>query len=282
MRKGLSKTTTSRAILRTFTLIAACLVCSSEQRMLANTPTLPGLVSWWQGEGNGLDSFGANNATLRGGTTYRAGEVGQAFSFNGSSAYAYMPASSSLNVGAGGGFSIVAWVNPSTATGIRPIFEWNNSSGNGGIGAHFWMSTVTPGDLYANIIDTSLQNHGIASASGTITANEFQNFALTYDKASGSAVLYRNGIVVQSANLGSFTPQTSFNAYIGLRPSGSFSQIYLDAAVDETSLYSRALSCSEIQSLYNWGLANAVPEPGSGALVALGAVLIGLRRRLRP
>jgi hypothetical protein len=267
--------------LRTLTLIAACLACSSEQRILASTPTLPGLVSWWQSEGNGLDSFGANNATLRGGATYTAGEVGQAFSFNGSSAYAYMPASSSLNVGEGGGFSIVAWVKPTTATGIRPIFEWNNSSGNGGIGAHFWMSTDSPGDLYANIIDTSLHNHGIASPSGTITANEFQNFALTYDKASGSAILYRNGIVVQSANLGSFTPQTTFNAYIGLRPSGDFSQIYLDAAVDETSLYSRALSSFEIQSLYNWGLANAVPEPGAAGLVLLGTVMLAARRQLR-
>ena len=44
----------------------------------------PGLVSWWRGEGNASDSAGTNNGILQGGVAFVAGEVGQAFSFDGS------------------------------------------------------------------------------------------------------------------------------------------------------------------------------------------------------
>src|SRR5262249_27127631 len=44
----------------------------------------PGLVSWWQGQGNPLDQTGANNGTLVGNTSYGAAEVGQGFVFDGS------------------------------------------------------------------------------------------------------------------------------------------------------------------------------------------------------
>ena len=42
------------------------------------------LVSWWPGDGNAMDIQGTNGGTLRNGATFAAGEVGQAFSFNGS------------------------------------------------------------------------------------------------------------------------------------------------------------------------------------------------------
>ena len=42
-----------------------------------------GLVDWWRAEGNANDSVGTINGTLYNGTTFAGGEVGQAFSFNG-------------------------------------------------------------------------------------------------------------------------------------------------------------------------------------------------------
>ena len=43
----------------------------------------PGQVSWWAGEGNANDIRGDNNGTLVNGATFAAGEVEQAFSFDG-------------------------------------------------------------------------------------------------------------------------------------------------------------------------------------------------------
>jgi hypothetical protein len=73
--------------------------------------------------------------------------------------------------------------------------------------------------------------------------------ALTYDQASGSAILYLNGVAVASRYLGSFTPLTSSDLYLGYRPGyGSFRGM-----LDEVSIYNRALADTEIQAVYNAG-----------------------------
>jgi hypothetical protein len=79
--------------------------------------------------------------------------------------------------------------------------------------------------------------------------------ALTYDKASGVATLYCNGSVVLQQVLGSFTPQTTFDIYLGKRPltrGETFSSGSLTFAglLDEAAIYNRALSASEIQAIY--------------------------------
>ena len=60
------------------------------------TPAPTGLVSWWTGNGNALDSAGDNNGTLQGGAAYTNGLVGQAFNFNGSSQYISTRSTNSL------------------------------------------------------------------------------------------------------------------------------------------------------------------------------------------
>ena len=70
----------------------------------------PGLMSWWAADGNANDNFGGNPAILTNGTTFAAGLVGQAFSFDGvddlvtSPAY---PLTSVLNT-----FTMEFWVLP--------------------------------------------------------------------------------------------------------------------------------------------------------------------------
>jgi len=54
-------------------------------------PPPAGLVSWWSAEGNAKDSMGTNNGTLIGSANFTNGEVGQAFSFDGSSGYVSIP-----------------------------------------------------------------------------------------------------------------------------------------------------------------------------------------------
>src|SRR5208282_1807859 len=77
------------------------------------------LISWWAGEGNAQDSLGANNGMLVNGATFGAGEVGQAFSFDGVSDYVKIPKSPSLDVGSE--LTIDFWMNadPSTPIGSR-------------------------------------------------------------------------------------------------------------------------------------------------------------------
>src|SRR3954466_12668570 len=85
----------------------ACIATSLSNAQPSNcTPEPTGLVSWWRAESNGLDSISGNTAyapLLPGGAGFAAGEVGQAFKLDNTNAFLMVPASPSLNVGAGSG-----------------------------------------------------------------------------------------------------------------------------------------------------------------------------------
>ena len=219
-------------------------------------PPPSGLVSWWTGDGTTNDRFGVNNGAAQGGLPYLAGEVAQAFSFDGISGAVFCPASASLNVGTGLGFSIECWIKPADINS-RPVVEWNSGSA---VGPHLWISVAAPtgfgpGSLFANLADTGGTSHIFGSAPGLVNANTLQHVALTYDKSSGIGVLFYNGIVVATQNLGTFTPQTSFNFYIGRRVSPANQVTPFNGLIDEVSLYNRALSASEIAAIYTAGSA---------------------------
>jgi hypothetical protein len=231
------------------------------------TPAPAGLVSWWPAEGNANDIIGANNGMAQN-ISYINGEVGNAFYLNGSNADVKVPASSNLNVGTGNGFTFETWINPANLN-PQPLAEWNGNAGDAGIGAHFWISEgkYFPGPagcLYANLIDTGGGDHYFSTGGGVVGTNGYQHIALTYDQATGTAVIYWNGTVVQTSNLGAFIPQTSFDFYLGNRPSGSAAGSAFGGAMDEPSLYNRALSAAEIQAIYNAGSAGKCTPTQSG------------------
>jgi alpha-tubulin suppressor-like RCC1 family protein len=218
------------------------------------TPAPTNLVAWWQAEGDANDSVGTNNGVLEGGLNYSPGLVGQAFNFNGNNADISIPASASLNVGIGGGFTIEGWVKPTSVANEQPIAEWNSAATLYGV--HFWISTVPsagngPGCLYANLRDTAGNSHTISSPGGLIVTNVFQHVAVTYNKTNGATTLYLNGNTIAQANLGTFTPLTSPDLYIGYRPYGGGAGERFKGLIDELSIYNRALSTAEIQSIYN-------------------------------
>lgn len=235
----------------------------SQTGTFISAPPLSSMVGWWKGEGNAQDSSGlGNNGTLEGPVGFAAGEVGLAFSFppvvGGVFSGVKIPASTSLNVGLQSGFTVEAWIKPNDVTAYGPVFEWNNGT-NWGVHLYtgYKANTPGPGSLYADVMDNTQTSHLFWSAAGEIVANVFQHVALTYDKASGVATLYRNGVMVGQSTFGNLTPQTSFDLYLGHRPlSGGVPQEFTyPGLIDEATVYKRALSQSEIQSIYDAGSA---------------------------
>ncbi len=229
---------------------------ASSQTMNCVTPPT-GLVAWWRAEGNANDRASSNNGVAQGTLSFASGLVGQAFDFSGSLTGVVVAAVTQLNVGLADGFSIETWIKPSTIELERPIVEWNSVTGGNPwpYDVHLWISVPVgygagPGCLYANIVDTAGNFHWLTSAGGVISTNNFQHVALTYDKTSGQALLYLDGGVVASKNLGSFTPQTSYNLYLGSRPGGVAAAYSWAGQLDEVSLYSRVLSGAEVQSIH--------------------------------
>jgi subtilisin-like proprotein convertase family protein len=219
----------------------------------------PGIVSLWRGENNGADSI-SNNPGIPSNITYSNGVVGTAFVFNGSSSQVWAPASASLNVGTNNiGLTMETWVNPDSANidNLQELIQWNLSSGSGSgpIGIHLEISDNFDADLYVNLFDTSQNFHQLWSAAGVMTGNSFQHVAATYDKNTRRAVLYRNGVLLATTNYGtSFTPQTSYDLFLGTRPAGAFAN-HFKGLLDEPSIYNRPLSASEIKAIYNQGSA---------------------------
>jgi hypothetical protein len=225
----------------------------------ASTCTKPpsGLASWWQFEGNLQDSLTGNDGKAQGTLSYATGEVGLAAVFNGATSIR-VPASPSLDVGRGSGLTFEAWLSPSNFS-YQTVCEWNLNNGSifgtAQIGVNLELNVGVPGDMVGNIVDITMVSHKVASTTNIITANAFQHVAMTYDKTSGVAVLYRNGVAIATTNLGSFTPQTSFDLFMGVRPSGYATGYYFQGELDEPTLYNRALSASEVQAIYNAGSA---------------------------
>jgi subtilase family serine protease len=216
-----------------------------------NCVTAPsGLLGWWRGEGTVGDDSGHNNTGIaQGGLSYGAGFVGYAFEMNGVDADVRIPNSSgNLDVGAGAGFTIDAWITASDTTG-RPIVEWNNGSA---FGVHLWANFMGVGALFANVVDTTGVNHIFYTASGLLATRTPQHVALTYDKASGNATIYLSAAQVAQQNIGSFTPQTSYDLYLGARlncaPDCRWSGV-----LDEVSLYNRALTPAEVANIFAAG-----------------------------
>ena len=96
----------------------------------------PGISSWWRSEGDATDSSfpeGGNSGSLIGRFNFPAGEVGQAFEFQdagqamefaGTNTYVQIRQAPSLDVGAGGGFTVEGWINPTNVSQQMPLVEW--------------------------------------------------------------------------------------------------------------------------------------------------------------
>jgi subtilase family serine protease len=238
-------------------------------------PAPSGIVAWWQAEGNALDSVGGNNGKLMNGTSFTNGEVGMAFHLNGVNNFvlANPTAPGNFDIGQGSGFTIEGWINPTTTSPAMIISVYEKALGTS-IGSDESVAFVmdnTPnhgfiqGCLAANIVDTTGVGHVIGSPANSVVVGVWQHVALSYDKASGIAVLYANGTSVAQANLGTFTPQTSFTnvefggqtTYASIsNPANVFS-----GRMDELSLYNRALSSNEIAAIYLAGSVGKCPLP---------------------
>ena len=214
-----------------------------------------GMVGWWAFDGNADDIQGGNQASLFGGPSFVAGKVQQSLSFDGVDDNAKVPQSSAIDVGTGDGLTIDAWINvPQTGT-ARPLIEWNNGAGIEGV--HVWMSAdfaeggQGPGSIFVNLTDTLGTHHILSSAPNLLAPAVWQHVAVTYDKTSGVAKIYLNGLIVAQQTLGTFTPQTSTDLYFGYRPVGVLAGRRFLGNMDEVELFNQALGDSDIQSIYD-------------------------------
>jgi hypothetical protein len=231
------------------------------------------LAGWWRGESNTLDSASINHGRMLPSpvaTYYTTGQFGAAFSLR-SGNHVVISNPPSLNVGAGAGLTIETWINPITTS--LPIVEWNSGTGTQGVYLAYSYSRG-PGYLEANLVDTQGQSHVIQSPFISPVYNQWRHVAVTYDQASGAAALFVDGAVVTQTNLGSITPRTTGNLYLGYRPPGNYpgSGLRFNGLMDEVAVYRRALTPAELRCAMRGGPNGKFPPANECLLPADGIV----------
>jgi sugar lactone lactonase YvrE len=204
-----------------------------------NAPS--GMIGWWRGEGDATDAVGINNGTLYSAVGFVPGEVGSAFSFNGSS-YVSIPDSPSLDA-------------LTSAITVEAWFKVNQFSGQD------WTAIVSKGEgtwqirRYVTSSQLTFTTIGLSNTElvGTRNINDGQwhHVAAVYDGAM--KYLYVDGTLDVSAPATGLISQTSRPLCIGDSP--DHTERWLNGLVDEVSIYNRVLTSTEIQSIYNAGSA---------------------------
>ncbi|MBI5575171.1 MAG: hypothetical protein HY896_02270 [Deltaproteobacteria bacterium] len=194
-----------------------------------------GLLAWWTGNGTAADQTGTYDGTLIGGASYARGRAGQGFALDGVNAYVNAGTSDTFNFNSGmGDLSIAALVKVAgySQQGNNIVSKGDASPDNG------WSLHVTP-EGALELTGNGL--YALTSPAGTITPAIWAHVALV--KSGSTAALYKNGVQVASMEYGDL--QTSFEPLaLGLGLYGT---------LDEVQIFNRALSSSEIYSIYDVG-----------------------------
>jgi hypothetical protein len=224
-----------------------------------------GIVSWYQAENSPNDTSGGNNGAVQGGVTFATGEVGKAFSFNGTDGYV---STSSVLLTATDNWTMDAWINPATVPQVGTVMTNGYDDG------------IARADGYALGIGDGGGNSGnklvglfggvaFIDSGYTFPAVDPANphwYHVAMVRSSGTTSFYVNGVQTPITFNGSPRVPTEFR--IGAEHGTRF----FNGLVDEVQLFNRALSASEIAAIYQTGVSGTCNGGGGPAATDLSAV----------
>jgi uncharacterized repeat protein (TIGR03803 family) len=232
-----------------------------------------GLVNWWPADGNADDIIGGDNGILEGGVSYTNGEVGEAFSFDGSSGYV----ATSLAFTNPQIFSLTLWFQTTTT--------------NGGVLIGFDSDQyIQSGDSYDRNIymdNTGALHFGVWNG-GAAQVNTGPGYndgnwhyvvgSLSTDTALSlyiDGVLVGNNPAVTNAqedytgywrigqdNLDNWPPQYQPNSY------------YFQGQIDEVAIFDTALDSTNVTAIYDAGSNGMCPPITAPTVATLAATSI--------
>jgi hypothetical protein len=234
-------------ILCSFKLVGA----SVSLRAADCAPAPAGLVSWWPGDSNVTDRVVKNPGRLDGNASLAPGKVSLAFSFDGDADSILVGASRDFALP---NFTIEGWVKRASRTDISSsgaigaIASW----GYGGLGV--WLR----GDGRLNVGNNlTWSGTGVVSRDG-ITDTNWHHIAVT--RQGQALALYLDGVV--QAELTNYDHSFWFGGDLRLGAVTAYDGSLL-GLIDELAIYNRALSTSEVQSIF------AAGEAGKCSIVSL-------------
>jgi hypothetical protein len=224
----------------------------------ACVPAPAGMVAWWPGDDNANDiTPSPDNGTLNGGATFAAGEVANAFSLNGTTAYVSAPDVTKINFGTGD-FSIDAWIQTSNASTTQAIVD-KRSGDNVSVftGYHLFTFQGNLGVQLADGLGGGITATNFVSATN-VANGAFHHVAVTVVRNSATGGnLYVDGVSVLTFNPtgrpGSLTNTAEFR--IGRNCPNTLADNFFNGLIDEVELFNVALSATDVQAIFNAGTA---------------------------
>lgn len=234
---------------------------SSLRAALAPALTVPqGLVAYWPldlgslnwGGNTAFDRSGrGNNGTLTNlsSTDLRAGKVGQALNFNGTTQYVVktgtagsLPVVNTLN------FTYSAWVNTTQTGNDRWLLaEGHHNNGNALSGL-----INQSGVLRYLMRDDTNTNNVVVLGTATINDGKWHHVAVAGNGAN--VTIYVDGRKGAASAAITVVTITADNAAIGCVYRGGAASLFANSVIDDARIYNRALSAQEILSIYTAGL----------------------------
>lgn len=202
-----------------------------------------GLVGWWTGDGHTNNLAGEHGAILVN-TTFRPGQVEQAFSLTGNGSHVRIPYNSTF-AALTNSLSLEAWIwlNRSDPPSQRFVTLSPDSAYlacfNGRFSFNLALGQVSPA-------------HQVLAATNAVEIHQWYHLVAAYD--GRVQTLYVNGEPAASAEIGpplnpigqGAAPEL-FISFLG--------QNALDGMIDEVAVYSRALNPAEVQANFAAGYA---------------------------
>jgi hypothetical protein len=226
----------------------------------STSPFLTSLYAVYKAESNANDSLGIYNGTAMGGLTYGAGKSGNAFTFNGTSAYVSLP-DNMFNTFTGD-FSINLWVNIVENGTLQTLLACKAYDGTNAWGFSLFNIGTTRFDI-SNGTSTAvtLVEPGISNP-----YNTWYMITITR-KASTSTKIHYNGTLTAS-NTSAVNPvynPTTNKCTIGTYDLtypisvGVFYYCANGTKIDELNVWDRELTSTEVIDLYNAGAGKFYP-----------------------
>jgi len=214
-------------------------ICERLDRDQSNpgTGTTIGLVAWWGADSDARDAIGSSDGTLMNSATTGPGVIGKAFVLNGSSSFISVKNSPAWEIHKDD-FSIALWTR-FTAVASKQAFL----AGDGVFGrTSKWVFQFADGQL-------QLQVNGVRPvtlASSYVSFRPFQWYQVVVSRRGDRVTFYVNGTEVSAVKWTGEIPQTTGPHAIG-SASGT---LFLRGFLDDVRIYNRALSTSEVKTLF--------------------------------
>ncbi|TXH00473.1 MAG: LamG domain-containing protein [Candidatus Moraniibacteriota bacterium] len=228
-----------------------------------------GLVGYWtfdRAQLNGTTAYDRSaskyHGSLTNGPTLTDGMLAQAVDLDGSNDYVTMNDQPNLDFGDAADLSISGWFYRDTFTTDDAIVAKINGLLPGETGYVVYIDDATDQLIFR--VGDGIDSYTVSSTP-TYTTAQWVHFAVVWDQDSAANTkLYANGQAIASTSSGTIGNVNDLTNALGFRLGNTFAgSDYFDGKLDDMRVYNRALTATEIQTLYEFRNADQINSSSS-------------------